>query len=109
MRHIFNWIKKNLKREEVLSISNYMVHLWLDEPELGWSTVVVTDGNKELAEELAEELADMNWAVRDYPHREGYTPSEAIKLARSNWLARKLGTVMFCDVSDAVGAGGPGA
>lgn len=108
MRHIFNWIKKNLKREEVLSISNYMVHLWLDEPELGWSTVVVTDGNKELAEELAEELADMNWAVRDYPHKEGYTPSEAIKLARSNWLARKLGTVMFCDASDAVGAGGPG-
>ena len=46
----------------------------------------------------------MNWAVRII-RTGGYTPSEAIKLARSNWLARKLGTVMFCDASDAVGAG----
>jgi microcystin degradation protein MlrC len=108
MNKIFKWMEKVQERPEVLSVSNFMVHIWLDEPELGWSTVVVTDGNPELANALAEELADKNWAVRDYPHPEGYTPSEAIELARSKWLSRKLGTIMFCDVSDAVGAGAPG-
>jgi microcystin degradation protein MlrC len=108
MNKIFKWMEQVQEQPEVLAISNYMVHIWLDEPELGWSTVVVTDGDPGLAAALAEELADRNWTVRDYAQPEGYTPSEAIALARSKWLARKLGTVMFCDVSDAVGAGAPG-
>lgn len=108
MNKIFKRMKQMEKQEEVLCVSNFMVHIWLDEPELGWSTVVVTDGNKTLAEELSVELAEMNWAVRDYKHAQPYTPSEAIAIARSKWLWRKLGTVMFCDSSDAIGAGAPG-
>ncbi len=108
MRRIFSWMKKAQRRKEVLSISNYMVHLWLDEAEVGWSTVVVTDGNRSLAENLAEKLAEMNWAVRNHPHRKGFSPSQAIETARSKSLARRLGTVMFCDASDAIGAGAPG-
>lgn len=108
MRKIFRWMKRAQRRKKVLSISNYMVHIWLDEPEVGWSTVAVTDGDRALAEELAEELAEMNWAVRDYPHKKGCTPSEAIAKARRRRLARKLGTTVFCDVSDAVSAGAPG-
>ncbi len=108
MNDIFSWMKQAEEQPEVLHISNYMVQLWLDEPELGWSTVVVTDGDPGLAGELADELAEKNWAVRDYPLPEPYTPSEAIELARSKWLSRQLGTIMFCDTSDAVGAGAPG-
>lgn len=108
MNKIFKHMKKMEKQEEVLCVSNFMVHIWLDEPELGWSTVVVTDGNKALAEDLSVELAEMNWAVRDYKHAEPYTPSAAIEVARNKWLARKFGTVIFCDSSDAVGAGAPG-
>lgn len=108
MRPIFRWMKKQEKSEEVLWLSNFMVHIWLDDPELGWSTVAVTDNNPELARKLADELADKNWAVRQKPHPEGKTPSEAIAIAREKWLRRKLGTVVFCDVSDAVGAGAPG-
>lgn len=105
---IFKHMKEMEKQEDALCVSNFMVHIWLDEPELGWSTVAVTDDNAALAEKLSVELAEMNWSVRDYAHKEPYTPSEAIKVARDNWLARKLGTVMFCDSSDAVGAGAPG-
>lgn len=108
MRRIFQWMEKSLRRKEVLSLSNYVVHLWLDEAQVGWSTVAVTDGNRALAEELAEELAQMNWAVRHHPHRKGVSPGEAVETARKKWLARRLGTVMFCDVSDAIGAGAPG-
>ena len=108
MRQIFKWMKKQEKAENVLWISNFMVHIWLDDPELGWSTVAVTDNNPELAQKLADELADRNWAVRDVKHPEGKSPSEAIEITKNKWLRRKLGTVVFCDVSDAVGAGAPG-
>lgn len=108
MRKIFSRMKKMERQEDVLSVSNFMVHIWLDEPELGWSTVAVTDDNPPLAEELATEIADLNWAVRDYPHAKVYSPEEAVKLARDKWLARKLGAVFLCDSADAVAAGAPG-
>lgn len=108
MRPIFKWMKKQEKAENILWLSNFMVHIWLDDPELGWSTVAVTDNDPELARKLADELADRNWAVRDEKHPEGNSPTEAIAIAKNKWLRRKLGTVVFCDVSDAVGAGAPG-
>ena len=92
----------------VLSVSNFMVHIWLDDPELGWSTLAVTDGNAELAARLADELADLNWSVRDHPHPAPTTPEGAVDIAlRSPW-SRRLGTLVFCDVSDLVAAGAPG-
>ena len=108
MRQVFKWMKKQEKAADVLWLSNFMVHIWLDDPELGWSTVAVTDNNPELAQKLADELADRNWAVRDVKHPEGNSPSEAISITQDKWLRRKFGTVVFCDVSDAVGAGAPG-
>ena len=108
MRQIFKWMKKQEKSDNVLWLSNFMVHIWLNDPELGWSTVAVTDNDPELARRLADELADLDWAVRSEPHPAGNSPSEAIQIARDKWLRRKLGTVVFCDVSDAVGAGAPG-
>ncbi len=108
MRQVFKWMKKQEKAADVLWLSNFMVHIWLDDPELGWSTVAVTDNNPELAQRLADELADRNWAVRDVKHPEGNSPLEAISITEDKWLRRKFGTVVFCDVSDAVGAGAPG-
>jgi microcystin degradation protein MlrC len=108
MRAIFSRMKDMEQEPGVLSVSNFMVHLWLDDPELGWSTVAVTDGNKALAEKLADEIADMDWAVRTVQPPEGTTPEEAVEIAKSSWLARKFGTVVFCDASDAVGTGTPG-
>ncbi len=107
-RQIFGRMKKMEKQDSVLSVSFFPVHVWLDDPELGYSTVAVTDGDRGLAQRLADEIADMAWAVRDVPHPKGSTPSEGIAIARSKWLARRLGTVVFCDASDAVGAGTPG-
>lgn len=108
MRQIFSRMKKMEKQEKVLSVSNFMVHLWIDDPELGWSTIAVTDGDLPLAEKLADEIADMNWSVRDVKHPEGYTASQAVKTASDAKIARRFGTTVFCDVSDAVGCGAPG-
>ena len=109
MDSIFNRMKEMEKIPGVLSVSNFTVQIWLDEPELGWSTVAVTDNDKALADKLADEIADLDWSVRDYKLTQKlYTPSEAVKAARDAWFERLTGTTMFCDLSDAVGAGAPG-
>jgi len=109
MDSIFNRMKEMEKMPDVLSVSNFMVHIWLDEPGLGWGTVAVTDNDKALADKLADEIADLDWSVRDFKLTQKlYSPSEAVKAARDSWLERLTGTIMFCDLSDAVGAGAQG-
>jgi microcystin degradation protein MlrC len=107
-RKIFKSMKKMEKEQDVLSVSFFPVHIWIDGPELGYSTIAITDGNKDLAQEKADKIADMAWDARTVPQPAGTPPADAIEIARDKKLARALGTVVFCDVSDAVGTGTPG-
>lgn len=107
-RKIFRTMKKMERDNDVLSVSFFPVHLWIDEPELGYTTIAITNGKPELAQKKADEIADMAWAVRDVPQPAGNTPEEAIEIARRKRFARRFGTTVFCDVSDAVGTGTPG-
>ncbi len=108
MRQIFSKMKRMEAEKGVLAVSNFMVHIWLDDPVLGWTTVAITDGNHALAEQKAEELAELNWAVRNKKHPQPDTPESAIIKIREAWLRRKMGTIVVCDLSDAVAAGAPG-
>ncbi len=108
MRPIFRRMKQMEKNPAVLSVSLFMSHLWNDSPDLGWSVVVTTDNDPALADELACELADRCWAVRNIPLPEFPGPDEAIVMARRARLARCFGVVCMCDASDAVGAGAAG-
>lgn len=107
-REIFTAMKQMEKQEDVLSVSFFPVHIWIDEPELGYSTIGITDGKPDLAARLADEISEMAWAVRDVPQPQGNSPEEAVAIAREKKIARALGTLVFCDVSDAVGTGTPG-
>ncbi|MBW6497790.1 MAG: MlrC C-terminal domain-containing protein, partial [Bacteroidales bacterium] len=107
-RKIFRTMKKMERDDEVVSVSFFPVHLWIDDPELGYTTIAIADGKRELAQQKADEIADMAWAVRDVPQPAGNTPEEAIEIARKKRFARRFGTTVFCDVSDAVGTGTPG-
>ncbi len=49
----------------VLAASPFPMQPWLDVPEGGWTAVVTTDNDPALAQRLADELADMAWAMRD--------------------------------------------
>lgn len=108
MNKIFRWMKKQEKKSEVLCVANFMSHIWLDDEEIGWSCVVVTNNDSQLAEEIAVELADLNWSVRDYKHPKPKTIDEAVSIVKKSWVSRKLGTMVMCDLSDIVAAGGPG-
>jgi hypothetical protein len=47
----------------VLQASNYPMQCWLDVAEGGWATVVVVERERALAEDLADELADLAWSI----------------------------------------------
>lgn len=108
MRKIFRKMSKMERNPAVLGVSNFMVHIWIDAPEVGWSCVVVTDNDPALAQQLCDELCEMNWAVKDHPHPVPHTPAEAIqKVKKAHWR-RLFGTAVISDLSDLVGAGAPG-
>jgi microcystin degradation protein MlrC len=109
MRGIIRYMKRLEKRSEVLAAASFWVHIWIDDEELGWSAVITTDNDQALAEKLVEELSDRMWAIRGRKHPLPKPVDEAIRIASRSWLRRKFGTVIFCDVSDVVGAGAPGA
>lgn len=97
-----------LERGKLLSTSVFPVHPWLREPEVGWSTLAISDGDAALAESAAHDLAERAWAVRnDMPS--GFASADAaVDHALAAKWARRLGVVMMADASDVVSAGAPG-
>jgi microcystin degradation protein MlrC len=108
MRHIFKRMSEMEKDPRVLRCSTLMCHPWNDNPELGWSVVVITDGDEALAEKLADELANLCWNVRHKMPPAFNTPKQALDKARAARLRRKLGVVTISDASDVVTAGSTG-
>ncbi len=107
MRGVFRFMRKLEQRPGVVSASLFMVHPFTSAQNLGWAVHVCTDGDPELAERLADELADRAWAEKDVglPHMPDI--DEALgTVARSR--SRLLGPVTLVDVDDIVGAGAPG-
>jgi microcystin degradation protein MlrC len=106
--HLFRWMSRKERDPRVLSISLFMVHPYNAHPRLGWSVHIVTDGNQSLAEALADELADLAWAVRHKQPPTFPSAAEAIDRTHRARLRRMVGTVVMSDASDVVGAGASG-
>ncbi len=88
----------------VLQASNYPMQPWLDVAEGGWSVIVVTDNDPELAEKLADDLADLCWSLRDdFQIREAVPVDEAVRLADA-----APGRVVLSDTGDTVFGGAAG-
>jgi len=108
MRPVFRRMRQAEKLGDALGASTFMVHPWNDSPQLGWSTLVVTDNDAAAADRLADELAEMCWQRRHEQPPEFPGASEAIAAARAAKVRRKLGCVTMADASDVVTAGAPG-
>ena len=91
-------------QSDVLSASVLMVQPYLDVPELGWTTVVFTDGKPTLAHELAEELAQMCWQRREQLTVELWDARESVSTA----LACEGKPVVIADGADATNSGACG-
>jgi microcystin degradation protein MlrC len=108
MRAIFKRMKTMEQHPHIISVSIYMCQPWHDHPDLGWASYVASNTDKDLAEQYADELADLLWQVRTL-QPPSFTPViEAIAKARKAWWARRSGAVFFADTSDVVMAGAPG-
>ena len=89
----------------VLQASNYPMQPWLDVAEGGWATIVVTNGDQALAEQLTDELADLCWSLRDdFQIREAVSIDDAVLKAD----AEPRGVVVISDTGDTVFGGSSG-
>ena len=104
MKTWFDAARELEERPEVLSVSLFPVQPWLDVPELGWTTVVTTDGDGALAQSLADQLAEMAWERRELFFVQKVPPAEAIRQA----VAIDGGPIVIADGSDSVNSGAPG-
>jgi len=108
MRKVFRAMKRMERNPKVLRVSTFMVHIWIDAPEVGWSCIVITDDDPELAEKLCHELSELNWKVKDHRHPEPLKPEEAIRKVKKAKIRRAFGLCIMSDLSDLVAAGAPG-
>lgn len=90
----------------VLSVSVSAGFAYADVPRMGMGILAITDGDPELAAEIAESLAEEAWSRREQFTKTLPDAEEAIRLALSYDPA--AGPVVLADVADNVGGGSPG-
>jgi microcystin degradation protein MlrC len=75
-----------------------------DSKESGFSVVVITNNDKELAASYAQELSDFAWSLR----REFLKPLTPVREAVKRAIEAKEGPIVLADVADNPGGGGSG-
>lgn len=90
-------------RSDVYSTSAFLVHPYLDAPEMGGGGLVVTNGNQERAEEFAKQIAEFYWEQRFALEPELFEISDAIQLGMAS-----EGPVVLVETADCCGGGAAG-
>ncbi|CAN5713292.1 M81 family metallopeptidase [soil metagenome] len=105
MKEWFDCARSMETHAGVLSVSPFPMQPWLDVPEGGWTTVVVTNNDQALAEKLAAELAQMLWDMRErFWVYESVPVDEAVRRAEK----AEKGLVILSDTGDSVFGGASG-
>jgi len=104
LRELFAEARRFEKRPGVASVSLFPVFPHMDVPELGWSTAVVTYGDRELAQHLADDLARKAWDIRQGMFPPTVGADEAVARA----LQAREGPIVLVDGADNVNGGAPG-
>ena len=92
------------KEENVISTAIFAVQPWLDLYDTGFSVVVITDNNLDLAQKRANEIARMLWESRERFAVEELTVEEALTRAREI----KGGPIVFSDSANCISGGAGG-
>jgi len=105
MKDWFDLARDIETRPRVVSASTLPMQPWLDVPEGGWAAAVVTDDDQPLADELADELADRAWELRDdFCKLDSISPEAAIRRA----VAADRGLIVLTDTGDSTFGGATG-
>jgi microcystin degradation protein MlrC len=100
VRELVNWMQAAEQRDGVLSVSFGHGFPWADVPDVGAKTVVVTDGDRPLAEAVAKALGDRIWALRETYKANLLDVSETMAA-----IAAGNGCTVVADISDNAGCG----
>jgi microcystin degradation protein MlrC len=92
------------RRPGVLSVSVVEGYPYADVPDMGMSFLAITDGQPQLAREIADDLAALAWSQRAALNQGGLSIQQALEAA----LAGPPGPAVLFDVGDNVGGGSPG-
>ena len=105
MQTWFDLAREIEKRPGAITASNFPMQPWIDVEEGGWATMVYTDNNPALAKELAAELANKAWQMRDT-----FFKSERVAIPHAVQQADQAteGLVILSDTGDSVYGGAPG-
>lgn len=101
MKSLVDMCREYENDPRVMSVSISHGFFWADIYELGAAVVAVTDKEPELAQAIADELADKVWDQRAALIRTLFTADEAIDKA----MAAKHGPVVLSDGADNPGGG----
>ena len=88
----------------VLSTSLFLIHPYMDLPEMGSGGLVITDDDIDRAATMARGIAEQYWARRTDLEPKTYTPDDAI----NRGLAVSGGPVILVETSDCCGGGAAG-
>ena len=91
-------------RPGVLSASVFNVGAYIDVPEMGCSSLVITEGDEALAGELARRLALRHWGDRKAYRVETLTVADAVERGRRV----QGGPILLLDTADTTGGGAAG-
>ncbi len=106
MKIWFDLAREMETRPGVISVSTYPMQPWLDVEEGGWASIVYTDNDPQLADELAKDLTRKVWELR-----EDLMVQESIPVAGSGGQGRSGipgGIVVLSDTGDSVAGGAAG-
>ena len=100
---VMRFAKSLEDRPEVASTSALLVHAQLDQPDMGGGGLVITNGDQELATQLAVEIAEMYWERRFDLEPTALEPEAAIAAGR-----KVDGPVLLIETADCIGGGAAG-
>jgi microcystin degradation protein MlrC len=104
MRGLMAAARQAEKRPSVLSVSLMGGFQYADVPPMGPSVIAVADGNRELARDTAEQLADRMWEARHGLYVPCATPQASVAQA----MAAERGPMVLVDLGDNIGGGSAG-
>ena len=90
-------------RPEVYSTSAFLVHPYLDAPEMGGGGLVITNNAPDLASQLARNVAEFYWEQRFSLEPTLVSVADAINVGQAH-----DGTVVLVDTADCCGGGAAG-
>ena len=93
--------------DEGLSAGMFIGNPFTDVPELCTNSLVVIDGNKELAEQYATEMAELFWVHRERMQVPLTSLEDAVEQTKKH-TAESDGTVVLVDAADATSSGASG-